>query len=380
MKRRGNRSAFTLVELLVVIGIIALLVSILLPALGRARETAVGIKCASNLRSIGQGLFAYANENGGAVPPSYLYRTFQMDPAAGTETPSVPAAGYVHWSSYLLGTVQPDAFKCPAMTKGGLPPTFPMPGNWDSGQQGESGNDGTVTDPRMDKVTAKDGTNTSVTYTPDSQAPRMGYTLNEAICGRNKFVVGFQSAQDVRTYNYGTALAIVKNPAGTILATEFIDEPRIVTGTGYSSATVVIKSHRPTSGWRAGGADAAKGGDNYNLDMARVALTDTIRRTNKTDLYVRTDATQSIEPIKDFGAGLYTTGATGSYMTRLDWVGHNHGSAEHYVDKKSNFLYCDGHVEMKNIIDTIPADATHTTPWEWGDRMYTLSPNTPDLP
>jgi prepilin-type N-terminal cleavage/methylation domain-containing protein/prepilin-type processing-associated H-X9-DG protein len=68
MSKQTRRKGFTLVELLVVIGIIALLISILLPSLNRARETANRVKCGSNMRQIGQAIQLYCNENKGNYP------------------------------------------------------------------------------------------------------------------------------------------------------------------------------------------------------------------------------------------------------------------------------------------------------------------------
>ncbi len=73
MKRKVLRG-FTLIELLVVVAIIALLISILLPSLSRARELAKRAVCRANLRGIGQSAFIYANDNDESFPIAFFNR------------------------------------------------------------------------------------------------------------------------------------------------------------------------------------------------------------------------------------------------------------------------------------------------------------------
>lgn len=314
------RRAFTLVELLVVIGIIALLISILLPALNTARQQAMAVKCASNLRSVGQGLMIYAAENRGYFPASYLYRGQVI---AGTQqTPDSPVNGYVHWSSFIYGTIKrpgvsSDAFLCPAIEKGGLPPTNTTDDNHDNGQTSDAG--GAI----------------------DDQVRRCAYTLNEAICPRNKWVEGFQGA--ARRYRYVNGGA-VKDASDTVLGTEFPANSRIIEDSGEVSGSPVCKSHRPVHGW-------AWGGNNYNMPEAPKNVP--LRHVVPNDM--------SADPQPP-----------GDSLCRLDWVGRNH--YRHRIDgqgwdlRMSNFLYVDGHVETKHIRDTL-------IPFQWGQRFYSLVPN-----
>jgi len=124
---------FSLVELLVVIGIIAVLIALLLPALNRAREQAKTTQCLSNLRQIGIGMHMYTSHSRGWVLPAWI---------TGTNTPGV---NHITWGSILvelkylpappqLGVNNPDlesqgdsVFRCPSGLNRRHEPTDPNP-------------------------------------------------------------------------------------------------------------------------------------------------------------------------------------------------------------------------------------------------------------
>ncbi|MEM6551858.1 MAG: prepilin-type N-terminal cleavage/methylation domain-containing protein [Planctomycetota bacterium] len=95
------RRGFTLIELLVVISIIALLVGVLLPVLGSARESARSSTCLSRLRQLAQAAYLYANDYDGALPP---HNTVDMT----LDDPNAPGNGAnVKWSwAQIAGDVE----------------------------------------------------------------------------------------------------------------------------------------------------------------------------------------------------------------------------------------------------------------------------------
>ena len=124
MRRTRRRYGITLVELLVILGIICLLISLILPIIVRTRHAGGGRRCSSNLRQIGQAIQMYANENKGRFPRA------MFDGAGGPPTeytaplaphpfrPGGPGPNDVTAALFLLARTQdmtPEVFVCPSV-------------------------------------------------------------------------------------------------------------------------------------------------------------------------------------------------------------------------------------------------------------------------
>jgi prepilin-type N-terminal cleavage/methylation domain-containing protein/prepilin-type processing-associated H-X9-DG protein len=363
---RQTRHAFTLVELLVVIGIIALLIAILLPALGRARDSAYKIKCGSNLHAIGQGFANYIANNHGVIPPSNYYQQLSISADGTTQLPLKASYGYVHWSALIFGkhdgvyrqgytyevdpnlstpggydkiftsTVGWEMFQCPVLDRGGLAPANTYDGNSDLGGAA-AGNEAGAT-------------------VIDQQAPRLAYTANEALCPRSRLVKNFSGAN---TPQHFVRASKVRNSGNTILVSEMWGSQNLnITSNQVGGGSApVSNSRRPVSALGATESGIASADKAYTV-------------TDPSQLKWATTADMTPSPTD--------TPPPTSVKCSLDYIGRNHGGPKKYGSvpgpngpiagwdtRLSNFLFLDGHVEAKNVAATLwPQN-------QWGDQFYT---------
>jgi prepilin-type N-terminal cleavage/methylation domain-containing protein len=130
MRTKTNRKGFTLIELLIVIAIIALLIGILLPALGKARDSARGVICQSNLRGLATASVMYAQDFKNLFPPNNdTSKTYWYDVARIGRY--LPQATRADSGPTINETIAGATMMCPSHPEAGRSYTM---NNWASSQ------------------------------------------------------------------------------------------------------------------------------------------------------------------------------------------------------------------------------------------------------
>jgi prepilin-type N-terminal cleavage/methylation domain-containing protein/prepilin-type processing-associated H-X9-DG protein len=356
MASRGVR-AFTLIELMVVIAVIALLIAILLPSLQAARHHAKTVVCASNMHHVGLAVANYLFSSSATYPSSYHYAEDEKGNWSTENQTNQDAIdyGYIHWSYFLYerGNVGENAFECPEMENGGAPRTNPGPlvADWEPNQVNAN----------QQGLPATEAARTS--EVTDRQARRMAFTANAAIMGRNKYTKVISGGQRVNVF---TKENVIKRPGGTILASEFVNNYALLTKKASSGTQYLIKSHRPVnpfynlgSGFNEYMASPRVSGFVYGIESSGNTANGLNDPQNVYGL-LPTKELRGLDGALDYSSGRPQINALGRHHPNPNSV---------YADVYgglTNFLFVDSHVEALTILDTLHKRM-------WGDAYYSLS-------
>lgn len=333
--RNRTRGAFTLIELMVVIAIIALLIAILLPSLQSARQHAKAVSCATNLHHVGLAMANYLYSSRGTYPSSYLYPDDAEGNWSFAQTETKPF-GYMHWSYSLFdgGQVGDKLFQCPLYENGGAPRTNPglNSSDWEGSQVDQNG----VSTP---------------TELTDKQATRMAYTANAAIMPRNKFTPALSGGPRVNVF---VREQNIKHPGATILATEFLNNWKAL-GVQQGQA-VESKSHRPINPFYHVGS----GFNEYQTPPQAPGFMYGTTTDQETYGLLPLSEVRDKTNILDYTSG----------VAQINAIGRHHPHPNTVYMKKyggaANFLYADTHVESMTALDSVVKR-------QWGDRYNSVS-------
>lgn len=332
MRQTSGRSAFTLIELLVVVAVIAILVGVLLPAIGKARKAAQAIQASNNARTVAQGVANYTVSYRFLYPPSYVYPISRTSSKWKLEDQKNqhpnPGYGYVHWSYFLFDgdeSVKEEAFTDPVVEDGGAPATNPGPdpADWEPEQANGVGQQSPSEFPK------------------DRQAKRMAFCGNAALFPRNKFNVPWPRK------NRLVKSTEIEAPGKTILVGQYLNFPNWASIRLSSDDRIV--SHRPISPF----VGASSGRDVYQEPATR---------SSPRFFYPREDVILT----QDFiGPHMIE-----SNLSELNAVARHHdGGNDARYGGTGIYAFCDGHVEKLQVWETVRRRL-------WGRRYYSLTGGT----